>query len=73
MTETSFGFCSLDGIEVRLVNALAGKMNFSAHFVLPSDGTNWGWVHVDGALSGMLGMKTASSLFQANTECRVLV
>ena len=52
---TIFASCSLDGVEVRLINALASKMNFSAVFAWPSDGSNWGYVRVNGTLSGMIG------------------
>jgi hypothetical protein len=50
-----FASCSLDGVEVRLINALASKMNFSAVFAWPSDGSNWGYVRGNGTLSGMIG------------------
>jgi hypothetical protein len=46
---------SVDGIEVRLVSALASKMNFSAMFSLPSDGSYWGWVQYNGSVTGMIG------------------
>jgi hypothetical protein len=47
--------CSLDGIEVRLINALASKMNFTAVFALPTDGYNWGFVFDNGTINGMIG------------------
>jgi hypothetical protein len=50
-----FTCCSLDGIEVRLINALACKMNFIAVFAWPSDGSNWGYVRGNGTLTGMIG------------------
>jgi hypothetical protein len=46
---------SVDGIEVRLVNALASKMNFSLIISLPSDGSYWGWVQYNGTTTGMIG------------------
>jgi hypothetical protein len=45
----------LDGIEVRLINALASKMNFTAVFAWPSDRFNWGFVWGNGTLTGMIG------------------
>jgi hypothetical protein len=48
--------CSLDGIEVRLVNALASKMNFTVSISLPSDGSNWGWIQYNGSITGMIGV-----------------
>ena len=47
--------CSLDGIEVRLINVLASKMNFTAVFAWPSDDFNWGFVWVNGTLTGLIG------------------
>jgi len=47
--------CSLDGIEVRLINVLASKMNFTAVFAWPRDQYNWGFIWDNGTLAGMIG------------------
>ncbi|XP_069683259.1 glutamate receptor ionotropic, delta-1-like [Periplaneta americana] len=44
----------LDGIEVRLMKTLADKMNFTPRFMLPSDGSHWGWVQFNGTVTGMI-------------------
>ncbi|XP_064101712.1 uncharacterized protein LOC135212196 [Macrobrachium nipponense] len=44
------------GLDIAVIEALAGAMNFSVNYVEPPEGERWGEAAADGSVTGMIGI-----------------